>query len=426
MLVPSSFSNASRINELQNEINERNELLLEIENQIEKHEEEIAQTLEEKKTLQNEIYRLKTTADKLQSEIKLTENKINTAGFTIEKLSIEITEKNIEIENKKHSLGEIIRRIDEEENQTLVEILLANNNLSDFFNNLERMEYIQKDIHFNLEELRALKSDLKNQQLLQKQEKSKLENLHSKLADQKNIADINKQKKDTLLYQTKSREDNYKKLLAEKQQKKELFLQELSELEAQLRFEIDPSSIPAVGSGLLSWPMADPSPKSCWDEGVTAKNCITQFFGNTPFATQNPQVYGGNGHNGIDLRASVGDPVMAALSGIVRGTGNTDAISGCYSYGKWVLIEHQNGLSTLYAHLSLIKATLGQSVATGQTIGYSGETGYATGPHLHFTVYATQGVDIIRLGDIKTLTNCANARIPIADKRAYLNPLSYL
>jgi murein DD-endopeptidase MepM/ murein hydrolase activator NlpD len=108
---------------------------------------------------------------------------------------------------------------------------------------------------------------------------------------------------------------------------------------------------------------------------------------------------------------------------VVKGTGNTDSQRGCYSYGKWVLIEHPNGLSTLYAHLSVIGVTVGQSVTSGQVIGYSGRTGYATGPHLHFGVYATQGVKVVQF---TSSINCKNVSIPIADPTAYLNPLSYL
>ena len=68
----------------------------------------------------------------------------------------------------------------------------------------------------------------------------------------------------------------------------------------------------------------------------------------------------------------------------------------------------------------------GQSISTGDVIGFSGNTGYSTGPHLHFTVFASQGVQVVRLGDVKKITNCGNVRIPIAPLDAYLNPLSYL
>ena len=115
--------------------------------------------------------------------------------------------------------------------------------------------------------------------------------------------------------------------------------------------------------------------------------------------------------------------MKASLIGIVEGVGNTDEINGCYSYGKWVLIRHNNGLSTLYAHLSKINVSTGQQVETGQLIGYSGDTGIVDGPHLHFTVYATQGVKITKFTNS---INCKSNTIPTADTNAYLNPLSYL
>jgi len=111
----------------------------------------------------------------------------------------------------------------------------------------------------------------------------------------------------------------------------------------------------------------------------------------------------------------------------VKAVGNTDKVRGCYSYGKYVLVKHNNGLSTLYAHLSFIKVNKGDTVITGDTVGYSGNTGYSTGPHLHFAVYASQGVRIVRYGDyVKGKTNCGNAYIPVAPLNAYLNPLDYL
>jgi murein DD-endopeptidase MepM/ murein hydrolase activator NlpD len=77
----------------------------------------------------------------------------------------------------------------------------------------------------------------------------------------------------------------------------------------------------------------------------------------------------------------------------------------------------------MYAHLSLIKVNEGQRVSSGDTIGYTGKTGYSTGPHLHFTVYASEGV---RVHKYTKSRNCKDAVIPIADLDAYLDPFQYL
>ena len=147
---------------------------------------------------------------------------------------------------------------------------------------------------------------------------------------------------------------------------------------------------------------------------------ISQQFGRT---ADSGRLYASGTHNGIDLAVSVGTPLKASLTGTIQATGNTDAVRGCYSYGKWVLIKHGNGLSTLYAHMSQVSVSQGQAVTTGEVIGFSGSTGYATGPHLHFTVYASDAVQVRKLG---TNTPCGQATMPVSAATGYLNPMDYL
>ena len=90
----------------------------------------------------------------------------------------------------------------------------------------------------------------------------------------------------------------------------------------------------------------------------------------------------------MDFGVPLGTSILASEEGTVLAVGNQD--SYCYrgAYGKFVVIEHKNNLTTLYAHLSQYGVKKGDVVKRGQVIGYSGKTGYATGPHLHFTVFA--------------------------------------
>jgi murein DD-endopeptidase MepM/ murein hydrolase activator NlpD len=88
-----------------------------------------------------------------------------------------------------------------------------------------------------------------------------------------------------------------------------------------------------------------------------------------------------SGHLAIDIGAALGEPISAADSGVVVFAGW--AAGG---YGYTVAIDHGNGYSTLYAHLSSVNVSCGRSVSQGQTIGYGGSTGNSTGPHLHFEI----------------------------------------
>ncbi len=95
---------------------------------------------------------------------------------------------------------------------------------------------------------------------------------------------------------------------------------------------------------------------------------------------KNPFGGGYEFHAGIDIYAPHGTPVVATADGVVK-------LAGYYGdYGKAVVISHQSGYSTLYAHLSEIKVKVGERVKAGQVIGSVGSTGRSTGPHLHYEV----------------------------------------
>ena len=97
-------------------------------------------------------------------------------------------------------------------------------------------------------------------------------------------------------------------------------------------------------------------------------------------------------HGGTDIAASIGTPIYAANSGTVVATSNdcthsSAGVGGCNhggGYGNHVWIMHDNGYETIYGHMISTAVSPGQSVSAGQLIGYSGSTGWSTGPHLHF------------------------------------------
>ncbi len=95
------------------------------------------------------------------------------------------------------------------------------------------------------------------------------------------------------------------------------------------------------------------------------------------------QTQGIHGYNAVDLAAPEGTPILASATGdvIVARAGGWNG-----GYGSYVVIQHDNGSQTLYAHMSKVSAYDGEHVIQGQVIGYVGETGEATGPHVHFEI----------------------------------------
>jgi murein DD-endopeptidase MepM/ murein hydrolase activator NlpD len=120
----------------------------------------------------------------------------------------------------------------------------------------------------------------------------------------------------------------------------------------------------------------------------------------------------------------MGTPVMAMADGKILGTGDTDLTCYGASFGKFVFIQYNNGLSSTFGHLSLIKVKEGNQVKKGSIVGYSGNTGHSTGPHLHVSLYASQAVKMASRASVA----CGGRtyRLPTAPINAYLDVLAYL
>lgn len=400
-------ADAAVTDDLKQKISDRNATIVALEKEIAAYQDEIEKVGKETKTLQSALATVNLEQKKLTADIALTQKKIEAATLAINELSSGITEKDGKILRSRDGLRSALRSLAQLDDTTLIETMLKNHSFGTLWGEIDALRRFENEVRNNIATVRALKKTLQEEKSATEAKRRELSLLRSRLADQRQILELNRKEKNALLATTKSKESEYKRQLNAKVALRNAFEQELLEYESQLRFEIDPSSLPQTGSGVLKWPL----------DAVK----ITQYFGNTAFAKSG--AYQGNGHNGIDLRASVGTPARAALGGVVKGAGNTDTVCPGASYGKWVMIEHANGLSTLYAHLSLIKVSEGQNVGTGELVGYSGDSGYSTGPHLHLTVYATQGVRILE----RKSSVCRGSYImPVADLKAYLNPLLYL
>jgi murein DD-endopeptidase MepM/ murein hydrolase activator NlpD len=410
--VPGVFAQ-SEIERLQTEINQRSNRVAEIDAEIAKFESQLKQVGAEKKTLQSAISRLELERKKVNAEISKTENLISSTDLEINKLILEINKTEADITETKGAISAIIRSEYQSGDTSLLELLLGNERLSEFWTSLEAHQNVRDVLSSKVADLSTYQEIITGKRNRSQDKRDELSSLKNQYANQNEVLVNNKKEQANLLEVTKNNEKSYQQLLADKKKAKEQIIKEMRDFESKLQFILDPATVPTSGTAVFSWPV---------------KNVvITQFFGGTEFAARNAAVYGGRAyHPGVDFGVPRGTAIYAPLSGTVRATGNTDLVPGCYSWGKWTLIDHANGLSTLYAHQDVQSVSPGQKVTTGEVIGYSGNTGYSTGPHLHFTVYAKGGVSVRKFNEIKTSTSCGPASTPVAAPDAYIDPMNYL
>lgn len=400
-----THSIAQTANDLKNKIDERNEQIKELETQIQKYNEEADIVGKEAKTLQTTIKTLDLTEKKLKTDLTLTDRKISKTELTIDEISNEITKTSNHISTNKDAITKLLQNTQNADNVSLFETFLSGESFSETWNEVDTAQRFQAEMKQKSDELRALNKNFEVQKGSLLGQKNQLTGLKQELAGKKQVVELTKQEKADLLRQTKNKEQAFQKLIKTTQDQKEQFEKEIFEFESQLKLQIDPNGYPSPLNGILSWPL---------DNII-----ITQTFGRT---VASKRLYRSGSHNGVDFGARQGTRVKNVLSGTVVGTGNTDLYPGCHSFGKWVMVKHPNGLSTTYAHLSVISVSKGDELKTGDLIGFSGNTGYSTGPHLHISLYATQGVRIEKFVNSR---GCKEATLPLADVKAYLDPMQY-
>lgn len=401
---------AQSVEDLQREIDQNSAKIETLNKEIAQYEAQLATTTNQKKTLQNKIAQLDLERKKLTASINVTRNRISTTQAQIQQLAHGIASKQSSIEGDRAGLQESLRRLDQAESRPLALSVLSSESFTDAWQDIDAVASIQDAVRADMQRLTSEKASLTASKLSAESKQAELLKQQRTLATQQGSLEATRKSQSEILAETKSKESAYQAILAQKQAEKVAFEAALFELASKLEYTLDPSKVPSAGKGVLRWPL----------DSVT----ITQQFGRT---SDSRRLYVSGTHDGIDFstktaanQTGIGTPVKAALTGTVVEI-NLGSVPNC-QYGKWVLVRHGNGLTTLYAHLSAINVTKGQTVSTGSILGYSGDTGYATGPHLHFTVYASDAVTF------KTYA-CRSGRgtlIPIANPSAYLNPLDYL
>ena len=386
--------------ELKAAIEKKNQEMQDLGNQIKVVQNVLDTTTGEKQTLQKELNQITNNVKQLDLGIKVSKTAVEKLGYEIQDTQYTIEEAQQRIDQHKSDVAELLRQVQQKDmDGGPLMVILQGKSLTDAVGEVQSLIEFQDKLSQNISELQdytqQLDGHLKTAAEQKKQKELEAENYKNK----KVILDETKQYQAQLLQQTKNKEQLYQQSLADLKKRQDQIDEEIAQLEAEARKNINTSDLPRIDTGPLMMP---------------TQGSITQGYGSTPFARSH---YASKRHNGIDIAAPIGTPIVAAADGRVVGVGDQDKY--CYkgAYGKFIAITHYNGLTTLYGHLSLQIVSEGQEVKKGQLIGYMGSTGYSYGSHLHFTVYATPTFKIA-----PALKTCG-PKMPFGGD---LNPFDYL
>jgi len=364
----------SEINELNSQIDNKKDAVAKLRDQQRYYQQLLAEKQQEKASLNNQLSILDNKIAEIELDIEGTKLEMEQTELELRSLELEIANKDQQIDQAQGRLSKLIKTIDQQGSKNPLEIILMNDSFSDFLNDIEYLNNISSAVRDELEDLKDLKTSLEEQRQILNHKREQLTELQQVLADKKDNLDQEKQTKNFILEQTQLSESQYQALLADAKKEQEQASAEISKLEKTVRQKLAqleasrPKSSQGESSNVLIWPVF--------------KNRINAYFHDPDYPFRN--VFE---HPAIDIRAGQGTPIMAAADGYMAAAKNAGM---GYSY---IMIVHNNGLATVYGHVSKIVVQEEDYVTAGQLIGYSGGTPgtpgagkMTTGPHLHFEV----------------------------------------
>jgi murein DD-endopeptidase MepM/ murein hydrolase activator NlpD len=358
----------SQIEDLNKEVKEKKSAIESLQSKAERYRSIIGEKKEESATLEDQIALLENRIAKTQLDIDIARAEVKTLELEMSVIDEKVGDQEKLMEKERRLLGALSRKLYRAQfRKSAFEILLSHGTLSEFFNALHAVASLQGGVNKTLARVTEIRLALKeerglreNKRLAVEQRKRDLDVAKRELEDQRAL-------KDTLLIETKASELEYRYLLAELKREQNQADSEISYLEKVLREKLDIADRLKGDDTVLSWPVVPA-------RGISAR------FHDPDYPFRN--VFE---HPAIDIRSGQGTAVRAAAAGVVARA--KDSGMG-YSY---VMIIHNNDISTVYGHLSRIAVKEDAFVERGEVIGYSGGLPgtpgagrLTTGPHLHF------------------------------------------
>lgn len=358
----------SVIADLNRQIDEQRAKIDKLTEEITKHQDNIKNARGQAVNLQNQIYILNNQIAKANLDIESKEEEIKATELEIEKVELEIKENELLISQNKEKLAAFVRQLDRYDERSYLSVLLGNDTFSQFFDQIKYLESVRKDLQKTLNRVEELIAKLNTQKDDLDAKRDQLAKLLNQLENEKYALGDQKQTKQYLMVKTKQSENKFQNLINELKQEQIAVNAQIASLEKRLRETLakkgEGEKFNALGDAALIWPITNPR--------------ITTYFHDPEY----PFRYLFE-HSGIDLGVNSGTSIRAAEAGYVA-----KVSIGTRWYGTYIMIIHSDNLATLYAHLQNASVVPDQYVSKGQVIGLSDNTGFSTGPHLHFEVRA--------------------------------------
>lgn len=310
---------------------------------------------QEQATIENKIKDLDKKVAEIEANISKTNEEISKLDIEIKSTQGEIKALEKNIKNNEEDLGKRLKAINSNYSMGYLKVILSSTSLSDFFNNIYIVKQVVEQDKILLKELDENKLEVESKEKELENKKQKQEKLKSALQSDNESVQADKSELKALKGELEKEENDL-----------ESELEKIAvEAAAKLEAEKNNSSISGP-SGIISsgsWP-------------VPGYSRVSSPYGYRQHPVLNVQKM----HTGIDIPAPKGTPAVAIDNGTVIFSGTKG------SYGKTIMIQHDDGKVTLYAHNSELVVSVGQRVQTGQVVSKIGSTGRSTGNHLHFEV----------------------------------------
>ena len=335
----------------------------------------------------NEIKGIVAQKDAIDQEVQLLHQQIfninqqvATYALLIADKQDELDEASVRLEELQQKNKERIRAMEEEGELSYWSVIFKADSFSDLLDRLSMVQEINAADQRRLQEISEVGRKVSNVREELIFEKSALEAVRSELDTSEAALEEKRKEADSLLTQLIAKGDEFEALIDESEDLQSDLMKEIAQKEKDLKAaeykEWLATYVPTRPSGTDTTPSTQAPSSSGWIKPLKSYT-ITSPFG----MRKHPVLGYERMHEGVDMAAPQGTPIYAAKSGKVTTTSYQAGGAGNY-----VVINHGDGFTSIYMHMTRYIVSSGQYVNAGQVIGYVGSTGISTGPHLHFGI----------------------------------------